>query len=89
MCFGPASPDAGVELLRQLFLQCRGRVRVEEEPNHTTARKPVPLNHSILSGLGIYGDLGIGEGAVPLCVFFVGEGLQYDFRSYESRMIYY
>jgi hypothetical protein len=21
--FGPASPDAGVELLRQLFLQCR------------------------------------------------------------------
>ncbi len=22
MCFGPASPDAGVELLRQLFLQC-------------------------------------------------------------------
>jgi hypothetical protein len=24
VCFGPASPDAGVELLRQLFLQCRG-----------------------------------------------------------------
>ncbi len=23
VCFGPASPDAGVELLRQLFLQCR------------------------------------------------------------------
>ena len=23
MSFGPASPDAGVELLRQLFLQCR------------------------------------------------------------------
>ncbi len=22
VCFGPASPDAGVELLRQLFLQC-------------------------------------------------------------------
>ncbi len=22
MSFGPASPDAGVELLRQLFLQC-------------------------------------------------------------------
>ncbi len=22
MCFGPASPDAGVELLGQLFLQC-------------------------------------------------------------------
>ncbi len=22
MCFGPASPDAGVELLCQLFLQC-------------------------------------------------------------------
>ena len=24
MSFGPASPDAGVELLRQLFLQCAG-----------------------------------------------------------------
>ncbi len=23
VCFGPASPDAGVELLRQLFLQCK------------------------------------------------------------------
>ncbi len=26
MCFGPASPDAGVELLRQLFLQCESVV---------------------------------------------------------------
>ncbi len=63
-----------------------------EEPNHTTVRKACSsINHSLLSGLGIYGDWGIGEGAVPLCVFCVGDGLQYDFRSYESRItcIYY
>ncbi len=36
MCFGPASPDAGVELLRQLFLQWGEGVGVE--PNHTVAR---------------------------------------------------
>ncbi len=28
MCFGPASPNAGVELLRQLFLQCMHPVLV-------------------------------------------------------------
>ncbi len=26
MSFGPASPDAGVELLRQLFLQCSDKI---------------------------------------------------------------
>ncbi len=28
MSFGPASPDAGVELLRQLFLQCSHKEQV-------------------------------------------------------------
>ncbi len=32
MSFGPASPDAGVELLRQLFLQCMFLTK----PNHFT-----------------------------------------------------
>ncbi len=31
VCFGPASPDAGVELLRQLFLQCMERSVVSME----------------------------------------------------------
>ncbi len=36
--FGPASPDAGVELLRQLFLQCTVRCSIL-----TVARLPTPL----------------------------------------------
>ncbi len=43
MSFGPASPDAGVELLRQLFLQCNVNivyVKLISENSQDFAQKP-------------------------------------------------
>ncbi len=51
MSFGPASPDAGVELLRQLFLQCEGGGRGADSYDRKKAWSSV--NDSILSAIHI------------------------------------
>ncbi len=50
VCIGPASPDAGVELLRQLFLQCglslwtvKSNKKKERKPRYDTGQ-----NHGLI-----------------------------------------
>ncbi len=55
MCFGPASPDAGVELLRQLFLQYNHKV--SNTPSARTKAKTIFYPLSMDANLPFKGTL--------------------------------